>query len=34
MKAISAAEGLRSERVWDRMRPMLQAAAARGVSLR
>ncbi|GGU54949.1 hypothetical protein [Lentzea flava] len=34
MQAISSAEGLRSERVWDRMRPMMQAAAARGVSLR
>lgn len=34
LQAISAAEGLRSERVWDRMRPMLQVAASRGVSLR
>jgi tetratricopeptide (TPR) repeat protein len=34
MQAVSAAEGLRSERVWDRMRPMVQAAASRGVSLR
>jgi tetratricopeptide (TPR) repeat protein len=34
MQAITAAERLRSERVWDRMRPMMQAAAARGVSLR
>jgi tetratricopeptide (TPR) repeat protein len=33
-QAISAAEELRSERVWDRMRPMVQAAAARGVALR
>ncbi|MFI6100241.1 hypothetical protein ACIA8G_32245 [Lentzea sp. NPDC051213] len=34
MQAVSAAEGLRSERVWDRIRPMAQAAAARGVALR
>ena len=34
MQAVSAAEGLRSERVWDRMRPMMQVAASRGVSLR
>lgn len=33
MQAISAAEGLRSERVWDRMRPMAHAAATRGVEL-
>ncbi|MFD9704369.1 hypothetical protein [Lentzea sp. NPDC059081] len=33
-QAMSAAEGLRSERVWDRTRPMIQAAAAHGVSLR
>jgi hypothetical protein len=33
-QAVTAAEGLRSERVWDRLRPMLQAAAARGVTLR
>jgi tetratricopeptide (TPR) repeat protein len=33
-QAVAAAEGLRSERVWDRLRPMMQAAAARGVSLR
>ena len=34
MQAMHAAEGLRSERVWDRMRPMMQAAAVRGVALR
>lgn len=33
-QAVAAAEGLRSERVWDRLRPMVQAATARGVSLR
>lgn len=33
-RAVAAAEGLRSERVWDRLRPMMQAAAAGGVSLR
>ncbi|MFD4643266.1 hypothetical protein ACFWN2_38585 [Lentzea sp. NPDC058436] len=33
-RAVCAAEELRSERVWDRMRPMLQAAATRGVVLR
>lgn len=33
MQAVSAAEGLRSERVWDRMRPLVRAAAARGVEL-
>ena len=34
MRAVSAAEELRSERVWDRMRPMLRAAASHGVALR
>ncbi|MGW4209681.1 tetratricopeptide repeat protein [Lentzea sp. NPDC004789] len=34
MRAIGAAEKLRSERVWDRMRPMIQVAASRGVPLR
>lgn len=34
MRAMHAAEGLRSERVWDRMRPMMRAAATRGVTLR
>ena len=34
MQAVSAAEGLRSERVWDRMRPLVQVAATRGVALR
>ena len=34
MQALSSAEGLRSERVWDRMRPMLQVAASHGISLR
>ena len=34
MRAVHAAEALRSERVWDRMRPMMQAAAVRGVALR
>jgi tetratricopeptide (TPR) repeat protein len=34
MQAVNAAEELRSERVWDRMRPMVQAAAVRGVALR
>ncbi|MCP2248945.1 tetratricopeptide repeat protein [Lentzea aerocolonigenes] len=33
-QAVTAAEGLRSERVWDRLRLMMKAAAARGVSLR
>lgn len=33
-RAMSAAEELRSERVWDRMRPLMRAAAAHGVSLR
>lgn len=33
-RAVSAAEGLRSERVWDRMRPTVQAAAVCGVALR
>lgn len=34
LRAVSAAEELRSERVWDRLRPMAQAAATRGISLR
>ncbi len=34
MQAVSAAEGLRSERVWDRLRPLVNAAATRGVTLR
>ncbi|WP_439664165.1 hypothetical protein ACSHWB_23590 [Lentzea sp. HUAS TT2] len=34
LSAVRAAEELRSERVWDRMRPMLQAAAVRGIALR
>ncbi|MDX3663939.1 hypothetical protein PV646_42205 [Streptomyces sp. ID05-26A] len=34
MRAVNAAEELRSERVWDRMRPMLQAAARHGIALR
>lgn len=34
MQAVSAAEGLRSERVWDRLRPLITAAATRGVTLR
>ena len=34
MRAVSAAEELRSERVWDRMRPMLQAATRHGIALR
>jgi len=34
MRAVRAAETLRSERAWDRMRPMLQVAASRGVPLR
>ncbi|WP_329787104.1 hypothetical protein V1227_19825 [Lentzea sp. DG1S-22] len=34
MRAMSAARELRSERVWDRMRPLEQAAAVRGVALR
>lgn len=33
-RAMSAAEELKSERVWDRMRPMTQAAAVRGIALR
>ncbi|GLZ33923.1 hypothetical protein Lesp02_61110 [Lentzea sp. NBRC 105346] len=32
-QAVTAAEGLRSERVWDRIRPMEHLAAARGVEL-
>ena len=32
-QALAAAEGLRSERVWDRLRPMAQLAAGRGVEL-
>ncbi len=32
-QALGAAEGLRSERVWDRLRPMAQLAAGRGVEL-
>ncbi|HEX7302703.1 tetratricopeptide repeat protein [Lentzea sp.] len=32
-RAMNAAEELRSERVWDRMRPLVQAAASHGVSL-
>ncbi|SES12218.1 hypothetical protein [Lentzea albida] len=34
MRAVNAAEELRSERVWDRLRPMLRAAASHGVALR
>ncbi|SEQ63305.1 hypothetical protein SAMN05216188_104101 [Lentzea xinjiangensis] len=34
MRAVGVAEELRSERVWDRMRPLEQAAAAHGVALR
>jgi hypothetical protein len=34
IEAVGAAEGLRSERVWDRMRPLVQAAASHGVELR
>ncbi|ANZ35191.1 hypothetical protein BBK82_03020 [Lentzea guizhouensis] len=33
VQAMGAAEGLRSERVWDRMRPMAHLAASRGVGL-
>lgn len=34
MRAVNAAEELRSERVWDRMRPMVQVAALHGITLR
>ena len=34
MRAVNAAEELRSERVWDRLRPMVQTAALRGIALR
>jgi tetratricopeptide (TPR) repeat protein len=33
-RAVNAAQELRSERVWDRLRPMTRTAAALGVSLR
>ncbi|MFD5824792.1 hypothetical protein [Lentzea sp. NPDC060358] len=33
-QAVAAAQELRSERVWDRMRPLVRAAASRGIALR